>query len=115
MKLIKIFFVVLFFTFFLNSCTKQDRIKNFGEEGILELPAGKKLVNLTWKESDMWILVRDMKEGETAETYIFYEESSYGLMNGKYTVKEQMLLAGDNKSKMLIPGVSGDTVIRFNK
>jgi hypothetical protein len=114
LKLIKITLVVLLFTLFFNSCTKQDRIKNFGEEGVLDLPAGKKLVNLTWKESDMWILVRDMKEGETPEVYIFYDESSYGLMSGKYTVKEQALLDGDNKSKILIPGVFGDTIVRFD-
>ena len=41
--------------------------RSFGGTVEEDLPAGKKLVNASWKEgSDLWYLTRDMKDGEEA-------------------------------------------------
>ncbi len=70
----------------LGGCSDQTRAKSYGGTATIDLPAGKKLINATWKESsNIWYLVRDMREGETAESYEFKESSSLGIVEG--TVK----------------------------
>jgi len=72
----------------LNSCTQNVRVKVWGGEGIINLPAGRKLVNVTWKESDIWYLTRPMKAGDIVEAYQFQEESSWGMIEGTYNIVE---------------------------
>ena len=62
--------------------------RNWGGTVNTTLPANKKLMNVTWKDSDLWFLVRDMKPGETAETYEFIEDSNMGWKSGKVIIKE---------------------------
>ena len=72
----------------LASCTENSRVKSFGGEGTLNLPKGQKLVNVTWKESELWYLTRPMDSTDVPETYKFQEESSYGVMEGTYNIVE---------------------------
>jgi hypothetical protein len=60
------------------SCTENSRVKNFGGEGTINLPQGRKLVNITWKEDQIWYLTRPMNSNDIIETYKFHEESSWG-------------------------------------
>jgi len=69
-------------------CTEQDRAKSFGGSTTIELPKGKKLVMVTWKESQIWFLTREMREGDLVETYNFAEKSSWGILEGSVTIKE---------------------------
>lgn len=81
--------LVLFGTIFvLGSCTENARVKNFGGEGTINLPQGRKLVNVTWKDTQLWYLTRQMKPDEVAETYLFQEESSWGVIEGTYNIVE---------------------------
>ena len=66
----------------------QYTAKHFGGDYTIELPAGKKLVNITWKDTELWYLTRDMKEGEEAETYTFQEDSTFDVMEGTVTIIE---------------------------
>jgi len=43
---------------------------------------------VTWKESEIWILTRDMREDDSVETYDFSEKSSWGILEGRVTIKE---------------------------
>ena len=70
------------------SCTQNARVKNFGGTGDINLPKGQKLVNATWKETQVWYLTRQMRADETAETYQFQEESSWGVIEGTYVIHE---------------------------
>ena len=85
MKRIILSIVVLALT---ASCTENSRVKNFGGEGNINLPKGQKLVNVTWKETQVWYLTRPMKEDDVAETYHFQEESSWGMIEGTYNIVE---------------------------
>lgn len=80
------FFVVMMI---LTSCTQNQRAKNFGGKAEIVLPKGKKLVMATWKDDNLWYLTRDMRPEENAEVYQFAEESSFGFLNGNYTITEQ--------------------------
>ena len=70
------------------SCTKNNRVKNWGGEGTINLPEGRKLVNVTWKGKEIWYLTRPMTSNDVAETYKFQEESSWGVMEGTYNIVE---------------------------
>ena len=72
----------------LFSCTENSRIKNFGGEGDLDLPSGNKLVNVTWKEDQIWYLTRPMTSKDEAVTYTFKEESSFGVLQGTFFIHE---------------------------
>lgn len=72
----------------LGSCTENNRVKNWGGEGTINLPKGRKLVNVTWKNTEVWYLTRPMSSSDVAETYQFQEESSWGVMEGTYNIVE---------------------------
>ena len=71
-----------------SSCTENMRAKQWGGNASLELPANQKLVVVTWKDNDLWYLTKPMTATDVAETYTFQEESSWGLLEGTYTIKE---------------------------
>lgn len=75
--------------FLMASCTDNDRVKNWGGSAELTIPSDEKFVNVTWKESELWIVTRDRTAADTTyDTYRFQEKSSYGMMEGTYIIKE---------------------------
>jgi hypothetical protein len=66
----------------------NSAVRNFGGTMTVELPAGEKLVNTTWKDDDFWYLTRPMREDEKPETYTFKEKSTFGVAEGTVIVKE---------------------------
>ena len=58
------------------------------------LPAGRKLVNVTWKDDDLWILTRPMLDGDKPETYLFSESSALGIAEGTVTIVEKASALG---------------------
>ena len=81
-------FLVIVMGVMVTSCTENNRVKNWGGEGNINLPKGRKLVNVTWKENQIWYLTRPMNSNDVAETYQFQEESSWGVMEGTYNIVE---------------------------
>ena len=91
---------ILFVTLLLvtaSACTEQDRAKRFGGNATIDVPSGHKLVNATWKESELWYLTRPMREGEAPETVTFRESSRLGLVEGTVTFVEQVATEGDSR------------------
>lgn len=72
----------------ITSCTENERVKTWGGEGTINLPKGRKLVTVTWKETQIWYLTRPMDSNDVAETYQFQEESSWGVVEGTYNIVE---------------------------
>ena len=81
-------FLAILMGVMVTSCTENERVKAWGGEGTINLPKGKKLVNVTWKETQVWYLTKDMDSNDVAETYEFHEESSYGVIEGTYKIIE---------------------------
>lgn len=71
----------------LLSC-ENTLTRSFGGEQTISLPPCQKLINATWKETDVWYLVRPMHEGEEPETYVFQEKSSLGALEGTVFLNE---------------------------
>lgn len=63
--------------------------KYFGGEMTVELSPGQKLEEITWKDDSLWILSRPMRDDETPETHMFYENSEFGVLEGTITVIEK--------------------------
>lgn len=85
-------FVVAALALVIVSCTDNQRAKSFGGTYSVDLPAGEKLVNVTWKgESDLWYLTRKMTVKDSAETYTFKQDKGSILNitgNGEVILKE---------------------------
>lgn len=62
--------------------------RSFGGTMTLELEPNQKLVNITWKDTELWYLTRPMKDGEEPETLTFQEKSEFGVIEGKVIIKE---------------------------
>jgi len=88
MKKLKLFFMVLVILLSV-SCTDNIRAKNLGGTMTIDLPKNQKLINATWKESDLWVLTRDKKAGELPETYKLIEYSTFGVMQGTIIINEK--------------------------
>lgn len=72
----------------LFGCTENLRARNFGGVVDITLSPGQKLVVATWKDADLWYLTRPMRENEHAESYVFHEDSTYGVLQGKVNFRE---------------------------
>lgn len=70
------------------SCTENQRARSFGGEETIQLEKNRKLVNLTWKQDNLWILTTYAEKTDTAKTYYFQEESSFGMLEGTVKIKE---------------------------
>ena len=80
--------VILILSLGLLSCTQNQKVKKYGGTATINLPQGKKLINCTWKEDNLWYLTRNMLPNETAETYELKEKSNYGVWEGTYIIVE---------------------------
>ncbi len=63
--------------------------KKVGGTANIVLPPKQKLVSVTWKRNDMWILYRPFRSGEFAEEYTYREDSVFGVMETTLKIKEQ--------------------------
>lgn len=81
--------VVIAAIMLLPSCTDNDRVKNWGGTAQFTIPANEKFVNVTWKETELWIVTRDRITADTTyDTYRFQEKSGLGIIEGTYIIKE---------------------------
>lgn len=80
--------LVLGISLALTSC-QNSLVRKFGGDMTINLPAGEKLVNVTWKEgNDLWYLTRPMEANEKPTTSTFVEKSNMGILQGKVTIIE---------------------------
>ncbi len=85
----KMLFAVLLSTCFLAiSCTSQQRASYGGGATEITVPKGEKLINASWRGTHVWCLTRPMRKDEEPEIYTLQENSSFGIMQGKVTLKE---------------------------
>lgn len=72
----------------LTGCTDNQLARQYGGNMTIQLPAGKKFVNATWKETQLWYSYRNARPGEIPEETTFKEKSTYGVFEGTVTFKE---------------------------
>jgi hypothetical protein len=62
--------------------------RKLGADTTLDLPQHEKLVNVNWEKDSMWYLTRPMTDSDTAETYIYRENSTLGAIQGSVKIIE---------------------------
>jgi len=70
----------------LTGCNAGSR--HFGGTINIDLPKNQKLITATWKEDSLWYLTKPMNNNEISETYVFQEDSNFGVLEGKVIFKE---------------------------
>ena len=61
-------------------CTQQMITRQYGGTMTINLPAGQELMEVTWKDDNLFYLTRPMSEDYEPVTKTFKESSSYGIM-----------------------------------
>lgn len=84
-----LFCILIILFLCISGCTTQYLTKDLGGEMTIELAPGYKLVEITWKEANLWYLVRPFEDGETATTYYFQESSEFGVFQGTVKIIEK--------------------------
>ena len=69
----------------ITSCTDNDRARKYGGTEEVILKENEILVNVTWKEANIWILTQDTVTGE----HYFREKSNWGLFDGTVIFKSK--------------------------
>lgn len=69
--------------------TSNFGARMFGGTQTITLPKGKQFENVTWKDTHLWVLTRDGKEGDTIEPHTFHEYSAFGVLQGTVVIREQ--------------------------
>jgi len=66
-----------------TSCTDNQRARSFGGTEKVKLLPNEEFINITWKQDNLWIIVKDKNTGK------FYarEKSSFGVMQGKVVIE----------------------------
>ena len=90
MKKVWIKTIVLAITIFLaiafSGCNAIAR--QWGGTTTVDLEPGRKFIDITWKDNSLWVLTKEMNEGDTAETYYFEEDANFGILEGTVIIKE---------------------------
>jgi hypothetical protein len=76
-------FVLLSAVAVFTSCTENQRAKHLGGTEEISLNKNEIVLNVTWKETEMWICTKDTTTGIT----YFREKSNWGMMEGTVILK----------------------------
>ena len=66
-----------------SSCTDNQRARKFGGTETVCLEKNERFINITWKESNLWIIVQDTLTGD----YYAREKSAFGVLQGEVIIK----------------------------
>lgn len=86
MKTIKVI-LLLFVLVSITGC-EQIASRDFGCDMTITLKPGVKLIEVTWKESNLWYLIEPMDSDYVPKTKVFKESSVLGVLNGTVTFIE---------------------------
>ena len=67
----------------LSSCTENQRARSFGGTEEVSLKPNEVVLNVTWKQDQMWICTKDT----LTNTVYFREKSSWGMLEGAVILK----------------------------
>jgi hypothetical protein len=67
----------------MSSCTENVRARHFGGTETLALKPNEKVLNVTWKDNEMWVCTQDT----ITRVVYFREKSSWGVVEGTVILK----------------------------
>jgi competence protein ComGC len=78
-------------------CGSNWTAKRFG--GTINEKVSAKVINITWKDNNLWVLHREPREGEKPEVLTFQEYSNLGILQGKVMITETFEATKAEKGK----------------
>jgi len=66
--------------------------RKYGGSMTVSIPCDQKVMNVTWKQDDMWYLTRPMDLSEDPSILTFKEKSVYGALEGQVILTESRCL-----------------------
>ena len=81
----------------LDGCTENRRARTYGGTTNMDVAAGQRVVNVAWKDANLWVLTRPLRDGEVPETLTFHETSAWGVFEGTIVLREQAAAAPASK------------------
>ena len=69
-------------------CTEKMNARRFGGSSEIKLEKGQRLAEVTWKNDNLWRLTEPMDSDYKPQKRTFYEDSSWGVFEGKITIIE---------------------------
>lgn len=92
MNKVEIVIIVIILGFFLfRGCSEQSLTRSWGGEMEVSLEPNEKLVEVTWKDDNLWILTKEMTKDDIEENYKFFEKDALGMLEGTVYIKENKL------------------------
>lgn len=82
-------FITSIGTILLVSCTENQVARSFGGTEVINLDAGIRVVNVTWKDEDASFWILSKKDTTKASTYYFTQKSGFGLIEGQVIINEK--------------------------
>ena len=67
----------------MSSCTENVRARHFGGTEELALKPNENVLNVTWKDNEMWVCTQDT----ITRVVYFREKSSWGVVEGTVIIK----------------------------
>lgn len=80
--------IVLFILYLVYSMTANVFVKKYGGSMTINLNKDERLVNMTWKDNDLWILTTT-DSNQSPKVYKFKEDSRFGILEGVITINEK--------------------------
>lgn len=81
-------FIVVMLISLIRACSPQGIARNWGGEMDMHLEPNRKLVEVTWKDDNIWYLTKPMNNEDIAETYEFAESDAIGIFEGTLHIYE---------------------------
>jgi hypothetical protein len=79
----KLMMILVVMMVVISSCTENARARHFGGNETLTLKPNEKVLNVTWKDDEMWVCTQDTITG----VVYFREKSSWGIIEGTVVIK----------------------------
>lgn len=80
-------FLFFFLSIFIISC-ENTMTRQYGGTQKIELESGERLVNITWKGDNLWILTK-LDATSKPTVHVFKESSKFGVLEGEISIYEK--------------------------
>lgn len=88
MKKLFVFAALLLSTIVVTTSCENAISRKFGGSKTVNLPAGQRLLEVTWKDNSIWYLMEPMDSDYVPKTKTFKEDSNIGVLEGTVTFVE---------------------------
>lgn len=87
-EIVIIIFIISALIVLARACSQQSITRNWGGEMDMHLEPNRKLVEVTWKNDNIWYLTKPMTDDDIAEVYEFAESDAIGVFEGTLHIYE---------------------------